>query len=311
MTEGRERIAWAWLFLVGSGGCVSSPSVAKPAGESPPPPVSSGAAHPVSGSEAVVLPASASGAPALVASATPPPGPPPLAASEPLVELEVEGHAAAVVSLPLGAIGPRPVLVATHGNYDHPRWTCAVWRDIVGDSGFVLCPRGVARGDSPTRDEPRYHYLTNHHLEREIEQGLRSLSEAYADYVGSPPHAYAGFSQGAIMGVAILGRRPELFDRVVLIEGGFDRWTPTSVKAYAASGGRRMLFVCGQAGCDRAATKATEWFDAVAVASRVVYAKGEGHTYGGAVAELLWQSWAWFVEGDARWSPSGGGLVGP
>src|SRR5262245_33853722 len=65
----------------------------------------------------------------------PPPPPPPepavLTAAEPFVDLPVEGHGAAVVSLPRGARDKRPVVIATHGNYDRPEWQCEVWREIV------------------------------------------------------------------------------------------------------------------------------------------------------------------------------------
>jgi len=229
-------------------------------------------------------------------------GPPPLVAPAPLVELEVTGHGNAVVALPLGATTRRPLLVATHGNYDRPDWTCAVWRDVVGDDAFVLCPRGVARSDPPAMNDPRYHYLTNQHLEREIEQALDALRAAYPDHVAPPPHAFAGFSQGAIMGVAIFGRRPEWFDRAVLIEGGFDRWTSARVSAFAAAGGRRVLFACGQWDCERGARTVIGWFEAAGLEARVVHAKGAGHSYGGELSELIWGEWGWFVADDARWA---------
>jgi len=230
------------------------------------------------------------------------PGLSPLVAPAPFVELEVPGHGAAVVSLPLGAAAPRPLLVATHGNYDRPDWTCAVWREVVGNDAFVLCPRGAARPDPPALSDPRYHYLTNQHLEREIEQGLASLATAFPDRVAPPPHAFAGFSQGAIMGVAILGRRPEWFDRAVLIEGGFDRWTSAKVAAFAAAGGRRVLFACGQWDCERGARAAIRWFEAAGLEARVVFAKGAGHSYGGELSELIGGEWAWFRGEDERWT---------
>src|SRR5262249_13818631 len=48
----------------------------------------------------------------------PPPEPAPLRADGPFLDLPVEGFGDAFVSLPLGASDKRPVLVATHGNYD-------------------------------------------------------------------------------------------------------------------------------------------------------------------------------------------------
>jgi predicted esterase len=230
------------------------------------------------------------------------PGLAPLSADEPLVELEVAEHGNAVVSLPLGATERRGVVVATHGNYDRPDWTCAIWRSIVKLDGFVLCPRGVVRGDSRFPGDRRFHYLSNRHLEREIEAALAALADRYPDYVASPPHVFAGFSQGAIMGVPIIGRRPEWFDRAILIEGGFDRWSKGQVEAFAAAGGKRVLFACGQWACDHGGRTAGKWFEASGIESRVLFAKGAGHTYGGEIAELVAGAWRWVVAQDERWT---------
>lgn len=66
----------------------------------------------------------------------------PLSSPSALVELPVPRHGPAVLSIPLGATSRRPVLVAAHGAGDRPEWQCALWRGIVKDRAFVLCPRG-------------------------------------------------------------------------------------------------------------------------------------------------------------------------
>src|SRR5688500_7019775 len=65
-----------------------------------------------------------------------------LQAPSPYVELDIPGHVPAVVSLPLGSTRRRPVIVATHGAGDRAEYHCELWRAIVGDRGFVVCPRG-------------------------------------------------------------------------------------------------------------------------------------------------------------------------
>jgi len=282
-----------------------------PPDPSPPPRATSSAASPASRNGAPeALRAGSAGSGAGTAEVERP-GLAPLEAETPLVDLPVEGHGPAVVSLPLGATDARPVLVATHGNYDRPEWTCAIWRDIVDHDGFVLCPRGMVRGDSPSPGDPRYQYATNGRLEKEIELALQALTQAYAQYVSGPPYVFAGFSQGAIMGVPILGRRPEWFDRAVLIEGGYDRWTKAGAAQYAEGGGRRILFACGQWACDQGYKAAQPWFEVAGIESRVVSAKGAGHTYGGPVAGLIDEAWGWVVADDERWHPQGRGPAPP
>ena len=236
----------------------------------------------------------------------PPPAPttPALSGDAPLVALDVAGFGAAVVALPLGARERRPVLVATHGNYDRPEWQCATWAPIVAAHAFVLCPRGIARRDSPSASDPRWEYGTNRTLEAEITAGLEALRVRFPEHVDAGPAVYAGFSQGAIMGVAIALRAPKAFPRMVLTEGGFDNWTAQSAAAYARGGGARVLFACGQPGCSVSAKQTVSLLTRAGVEARVVAAPGSGHSYGGAVADAIGESLSWLVAGDARWGSS-------
>jgi dienelactone hydrolase len=226
----------------------------------------------------------------------------PLAAPGPFIELPIEGHPAAVVSVPVGATRPRPVVLATHGNFDRPEWQCQVWRDIAGPDVFVLCPRGLARRDSPGPDDIRFTYENNQALEREIRAGLDALRAAFPEHVDKGPVLYTGFSLGAITGVSIAGRDPALFPRAILVEGGHDKWTPAAVSAYAKGGGLRVLFACGQPGCVAAAKRPASLLEKAGVAARIEHGKGVGHSYDGAVAAEVKRAFQWVVEGDPRFA---------
>lgn len=227
----------------------------------------------------------------------------PLEGPGPLVDLPVEGYSAAVVSLPLGATGLRPVVLATHGNFDRPEWQCDVWRKIVGGNVFILCPRGVARPDSPGPDDVRFHYRSNQALEKEIRAGLDALRARFPEHVDPGLVVYTGFSQGAIMGVSITSRDPESYPRVVLVEGGHDKWTAGTVRAFAAPGGnRRVLFACGQPGCVAAAKRPAALLEKAGVAVKIVHGKGMGHSYDGAVMEETRGAFDWVTEGDPRFA---------
>lgn len=239
-------------------------------------------------------------APASSSAPSSPPALPPLAGG-PFAPLPVEGYAAAVVSLPSGAKGPRPVLVAVHGNYDTPEWQCRVWREAVGARGFVLCPRGVARRDSPSRDDVRFEYASGAALEKELDAALEALGRAYAGYVDDEAMIYTGFSLGANMGSGILRKRPGRFPRAVLIEGG-SSWAPAAAATYAKGGGARILWACGQTGCVQSSERSAAALVKAGGAARVVSAKGAGHTYDGPVAEQIRAAFDWLVEGDGRWA---------
>jgi predicted esterase len=235
------------------------------------------------------------------AAAPPPPEPAPLHADGPFVDLSVEGFAPAVVSLPLGARTRRPVVVATHGNYDRPEWQCEVWREIVGDRAFVLCPRGVARRDSPSREDVRFTYENNRALERETLAALAALRARYPDRADTEQPIYTGFSLGAFMGASIAVRQPAELPRLVLTEGGHDAWTADAAAAFAKGGGERVLFVCSQPACGNEADQAAKRLARAGVTVRVVRGPNAGHRYDGPTAEATRGALGWVLEGDTRW----------
>jgi hypothetical protein len=222
-----------------------------------------------------------------------------LESERPIVDLPIEGRRAAVVSLPLGAAGPRPVLVAAHGRDDLAEPLCETWRKIVNDRGFVLCPRGI-----PSTTKPgSFTYASDQALHDEIADGLEALRAKWPEHVDVGPVVYSGFSLGSYQGVRVVSREPERTPRVVLIEGGHDPWTSEMITAFADGGGDRVLFVTGQAtNFDRSRRVARE-LEQAGIASRVVHAEGAGHVYTGEVFDRLVEAFPWVVEGDARWQP--------
>src|SRR5262249_1744658 len=143
---------------------------------------------------------SGSAAPTAKPSEPPAPGPRALDAPDPRIDLPLEGFLPAVAVVPVGARRPRPLLIATHGNHGSPDWTCPLFREIAGPDVFVVCPRGETRRDTPPPDV-RYQYEHNTSLEREIDAGVDALARRFPEHLDASAPIYAGFSQGAIMGV--------------------------------------------------------------------------------------------------------------
>lgn len=226
---------------------------------------------------------------------------PPCLDGGPLIALAVPGFGDAVVSLPVGATGKRPLLLAVHGNYDRPEWQCAVWRGIVGDRGFVLCPRGVARDDSPSNDDIRFTFGGSDAVARELDADRDALRDKYAYFLDESAIVYTGFSLGAITGVPYLLRDPSNTPRAVLTEGSHDRWTFAAAKSFAKKGGERVLFACGQPSCVSMAKSAAKVLSGSKIETKVVLGAGVGHGYDGKVAEAIAEEFDWLVEGDARW----------
>lgn len=225
---------------------------------------------------------------------------PPLTAAGPLSPLVVPTFRDAVVSVPLGATDHRPVVLALHGNYDRPEWQCEVWRAVTKGYAFVVCPRGIPRRDAPP-GENRWTYGKPGDVRREIDAALTALRVRFGDYVAAGPMVYAGFSLGAILGVGIVSGDAERFPRAVLIEGGHDNWSDARAKSYAAQGGRRVLFACGQRTCTTGTKAPSKLLGEAGVETRSVFGGEVGHTYDGPVAAEISGAFSWLVRDDLRW----------
>lgn len=227
------------------------------------------------------------------------------ALSEPSVWVDLplpNGHPA-LVALPLGATGPRPVLVAAHGAGDIPEWYCAVWQRLVAGRGFVVCPRGYpiyphVRGTSG------YFYDGHPSLGREIGAALSALQQHYGPYVDLERPLFVGYSQGANMGALVLPEHPARFASAALLEGGvgeFQEWNVRNARHFRERGAGRVLMVCGRAKCAEFARTTAHYMRMGGLEVRVDHARGEGHTYRGRVSGAVAESFAWLVEGDDRW----------
>src|SRR5687768_5985654 len=104
------------------------------------------------------------------------------------------------------------------------------------------------------------------------------------------------------MGAAILARAPQRYRGAILVEGGFDRFTVPGAKKLAEGGTKRVLFACGQAGCETSSRGTGKLLERAGVEVRMVSARGEGHSYSGRVAEQVAAAFDWVVEGDPRFS---------
>jgi predicted esterase len=218
--------------------------------------------------------------------------------------LDVPAHNPAIVSVPPGSDAPLPLLVATHGAWDRAEGHCELWRAIVGERGFVLCPQG-RRTDRRTPHEQAYYYYPDHHaLHDEVVAAIAALEAHYPGRVDTRDAVYTGFSQGAIHGARVIVALADLFPRAALVEGGngfFREWSSAAARRYRAGGGQRVLFGCGSPACVRTAERCADLLRGAEVTARVVHAEGAGHSYGGAMQDEVAASFAWLVEGDARW----------
>ncbi len=219
------------------------------------------------------------------------------------VDLAVPGYGDAVLVVPVGATGPRPVVVLGHGNYDRPEWECRTWRYVTHGRAFVLCPRGLLRNDVTGVDAPRFTFRNEAAFASEANAGLAALRARYPDYVAAGPVAYVGFSLGAIFGPGAVPRIEGGVSQVALVEGGYDGWTASRGRAFRARGGTRILFVSGQSANAAAARRAIARLAGTGVETLTLHAPAAGHSYGGGLVHRLPAAFDALVAGDPRFAP--------
>ncbi len=228
----------------------------------------------------------------------------PLEAAEPFVELPLPDAHAAVVSLPLGSVGPKPVLVATHGAGGRASTHCALWRGVVENRAFVVCPRGTAIYPHGPPHATGYFYNGHPALGVEITKALAALAARYPERVDLEDPVFAGYSQGANMGALLLPTHAARFARAVLWEGGvgeFQEWNIRVSERFFERGGRRVVLACGRPVCFENAQRTSGFMLRGGLATQLVYVAGAGHTYAGELGERVRDAFAWLVEGDPRW----------
>ena len=211
-----------------------------------------------------------------------------------LRELLVSGFEPSLLFVPAG-VSPRPLVLAAHGAGGGPEWECEYWRRLTRGRAFILCLSGTPLGGS----SGGYFFRDHRALNRELiaaEQAARSAEPRILARSG----IYAGFSQGATMGTAILTLHAEAFPYGVLIEG-FMPWNVPGARQFVRAGGQRILFACGSKECATVGETSVHWFQVAQADARLEYARGAGHTSTGIVMDKVAAALPWLVHGDPHW----------
>jgi pimeloyl-ACP methyl ester carboxylesterase len=211
--------------------------------------------------------------------------------------LDVPGYLPAVLGLP--AAGERgPIIVVTHGAGGRPEADCARYQKLTEGRAFLLCTRGRAINAMVPLDERRYFYDGHIELGREVVRALAAFRERYPDRADFDDVSFAGYSQGAAMGILYLqngGARETHVKRVLLVEGGAGTWSIATAESLRKDGVERLAIVCGQTSCHELSQRSVRWIERAGLEVRASYAPGAGHTDDGAVGALVVEAWTWLT----------------
>jgi hypothetical protein len=213
--------------------------------------------------------------------------------------LPLQGFEPAVIRLPTEG-RPLSLFVVTHGAGGQAEWHCRHYESMLGPSAGLLCLSGKRVA---ARDPTRGYYYPNHiELASELLSARTTMLETYGAALRGKSAVYVGYSQGASMGALAVAEHGDFWPLLVLVEGGFDSWSPAMARKFENGGGQRVVFVCGTEHCHRHALKAASTLVAVGLEAKLLYAPGAGHRPDGPVAARVREALEWLLEGDRRYS---------
>jgi predicted esterase len=150
-----------------------------------------------------------------------------------------------------------------------------------------------------SRDPARGYYYPNHlELSDELVAVHAALMEKHSQSIYPQSSVYIGYSQGASMGVLAVAAHGDWWPRLLLVEGGYDSWSPQLAQRYSASGGQRVLLVCGTEHCRTLAQKAVLTLTRARVSAMLLTAPGAGHRPDGPVVARVRDGLPWLLDGD-------------
>ena len=131
----------------------------------------------------------------LVPAAIPPPW---------ILKLPLADGSEVVVTPPMGARMPRPLVLAIHGMRSRPEFVCGGWRLATLEYPFIVCPHGNpdkpgVLPSSDTGGNVGFRWESAEQIERRAILAIDAVRQHFAGYVADGPVVYAGTSQGAYL----------------------------------------------------------------------------------------------------------------
>ena len=232
----------------------------------------------------------------------PPPAPPPALEGASLERLELEGGTHAYVALPVGARDKRVIVVGVHGAGDRADWSCTEWQAVTAGWAFVVCPEGVRHPTAPST----FVWGSAESIAAEADRAVRALRAKYGAWVQDGPLVYGGWSQGGTLAAQVIGSRPGVYDRAVLVEVGHTPLDASQTAASLVAGGvTRTVVSCSSWNCRNFAQSFERAAKRRGLAVRVNDVGLRGHWFDEPVYRTLGPTFVWMVDDQPRFAGLG------
>ena len=202
-----------------------------------------------------------------------------------------------VVSVPLGAREPRPIMIALHGGSEKPERACLAWRGITEAYPFVICPRGWGGNES------RLGWRNASDTNQRIARAVAATKKTFGSWVEDTRSVVlAGFSMGGSQVALVARRDPQTYRRIVVGDSAHDpRAALTFAGEWVTGGGERALFLCTTSGCEPSMRAAARKVARERAHARLNIAPTQLHALSERAVQSMRRDWAWLVEGAEGW----------
>lgn len=214
-----------------------------------------------------------------------------------LIELREDGGSPiGFVSVPLGAVAARPIMVALHGGSDRPEWACGAWRGVTDAYPVLVCPRG----------QGSEHSLSWHSSEdtaRRIERAIAATKKILPEWVrDSESIVLAGFSMGAVQAALLARKDPMRYRQLALGESAYNPESSIQfAAAWARGGGERLLLSCSLRSCEAPYEASARNAAKHGIAVRLNMARTNKHNIDDPVVRSIRRDWPWLVANAPGW----------
>lgn len=202
-----------------------------------------------------------------------------------------------VLSVPLGAREPRPIMLALHGGSDRPEWACNAWRGVVNAYPFLVCPRGAGG------NEQALGWIALADTKIRVARAIAATKKIFGKWIREDvPIVIAGFSMGGTQTALLAQSEPQVYRRVVLVESNYNLDPALAfARPWAQGGGERAIFGCTTGGCEVPYRKAAANVGAQKRPARLNIAPTRDHGLWEDVVRSLRRDWPWIVEETQGW----------
>jgi len=211
-------------------------------------------------------------------------------------QLELAGNVG-VVSVPLGAHEPRPLLIALHGGSDRPEWACNAWRGITAAYPIVVCSHVAGNNEASLA------WSSPADTKRRIARAIEAARQVLGTWVRETATlVLVGFSMGATQAALLALDQPQIYRRLVLAESAY---APAPTLAFArpwvTGGGERAIFLCTTLGCEGPYRNSARNVARHGARARLNLAGTNAHGMWNPVLQSMRRDWPWLVEGAEGW----------